>query len=589
MAETTADNEVDLGWNPGRVLFGLSRIGYTPASAICDLIDNSVRAEAEHAQVLIRKEREDLNDRRRNNVREYVIIDDGHGMDTEGLADALKLGSPQEEYEDGALAKFGLGLKAAALSQGEQLELISAPSEEDGHFQKRVLSLPAVQAQGRYFASEEALSEDDRTLIEEHLPDGHGTIVRIAEVRTENHPSVSSTVEELTYKAGVIYYYFIEEDGLHIEIDDKKIDSFDVLFTGEADDNGKLNEHEWDGKTVRWIQKPKTVMLDAEANVDATVEVTQLPYPPIFALEERGADADIRERYRIEAGNYGFYVYRNKRLISWAERFGLITQHGDFYGFRGRLLIDDSADDAFNIDVKKASITLSDDAERTLDDYTAEYKGKSRTAWQKAITLRKERQDDDTNLRSNKMAEGYKPEDLPGEGLPTEEEAEEQSERDAEIRAEMRERLRKEAADRKREEEGREVDEDELTDEDLDEALREDANPAAHKIFRVSRVEDNALWEPYYDAENETSVRINKYHRFGRVIYEDNFENADMQVLFDLMMLQLAQSEVYARKKLTSHEEDTVKEITAAYRRFVSEFLAGMCRKLDGELPRSDD
>ena len=34
--------------NAGRVLFGISRIGYTPASAICDIIDNSVSAKAEN-------------------------------------------------------------------------------------------------------------------------------------------------------------------------------------------------------------------------------------------------------------------------------------------------------------------------------------------------------------------------------------------------------------------------------------------------------------------------------------------------------------------------------------------------------------
>ena len=32
----------NLGWNPNRVLFGLSRIGYTPHSAIADIVDNSV-------------------------------------------------------------------------------------------------------------------------------------------------------------------------------------------------------------------------------------------------------------------------------------------------------------------------------------------------------------------------------------------------------------------------------------------------------------------------------------------------------------------------------------------------------------------
>lgn len=585
MVNIDTSTQVSLGWDPGSVLFGLSRIGYTPASAICDLIDNSVRAQATEINVLIRKDREDLSDRRRNNVREYIIIDNGHGMDEAGLRNALELGSPEEVYEDGSLSKFGLGLKSAGLSQGERLEVIS--STEDGPYRKYVLSLPEIRQRKEYFAFEEDLNDDDQQLIDQYLPEDTGTLVRISDVRQQNHPSVKSTVEELEYKVGVIYYYFIQ-DGLSISIDGKHIPAFDVLFTSEADDNGKLDEHEWDGKTVRWIQKKKEITLDTEHGVKATVEVTQLPYPPVFALEEPGEDAEIRDMYRIEAGNYGFYVYRNKRLISWAERFGIITQHGNFYGFRGRLLIDDTADDAFNIDVKKASITLSDDAERTLDDYSAAYKSKSQTAWKNAIALKKERQGDDPNLRANQLAEDYTPpESLPGEGLPSEEEAKQQKERDEEDRREMRDELRTEA-ERQRLEEGGANGEVELTDEEVDKALREDTNPSAHKIFRVSRIKDNLLWEPYHDAQYEGCVRINKYHRFGQLVYEDNYDNPDLQILFELMILQCAQAEIHARKTMVDHEREDVKKIIGDFRRFISEFLAGMCRQLDDQLPKSE-
>jgi len=36
--------EIELKIDAGRLLFGLSRIGYTTSSAICDIIDNSIRA-----------------------------------------------------------------------------------------------------------------------------------------------------------------------------------------------------------------------------------------------------------------------------------------------------------------------------------------------------------------------------------------------------------------------------------------------------------------------------------------------------------------------------------------------------------------
>lgn len=47
-----------LNWNPGRVCYGLSRIGYTPTSAICDIVDNSVSAEAKNIWIYMKKENE---------------------------------------------------------------------------------------------------------------------------------------------------------------------------------------------------------------------------------------------------------------------------------------------------------------------------------------------------------------------------------------------------------------------------------------------------------------------------------------------------------------------------------------------------
>ncbi len=74
----------------GRICEGLSRIGYTPPAAITDIMDNSVNADAKHITVEITRER-DISDARKDNVKEYLIIDDGKGMGEAGIKDALKL------------------------------------------------------------------------------------------------------------------------------------------------------------------------------------------------------------------------------------------------------------------------------------------------------------------------------------------------------------------------------------------------------------------------------------------------------------------------------------------------------------------
>lgn len=584
------NQEVTLQLDPARILVGLSRIGYTPPSALCDIVDNAVTAGASTVRIKIVKDREDLSDSRRNNVKSYVVIDDGSGMDETKVKAALTLGSPNNNYAPGSLSKFGLGLKSAAFSQGDELVVISSPGG-GAEFVRYSVSLPAIQERGQYFAAKQTLTDNDYELIEAYLPNGRGTIIRIDRVRKLDHPSVKNTVDELRNRLGVIYFYFIRESGLDIYIDDEKIAPFDVLFVEEAEQNGNLNEHEWDGKTVRWIEKPHSVTLDGEAQVKAIVEVTQLPHPPLFELDGgTAARNEIRNRYQIAAGNYGYYVYRNKRLISWAEGFrtangSIVPQSDELYAFRGRILIDDSADDIFNIDVKKATITLSDEAWSTINDLSDQYKRKSRRAWVRASKLRSQRIGLDPNHSANAIVENYEPpEFLPGDTVLDEETVRIQNERRKTLERQMREHLRKTAGVTQAGETDEVGADKELDEDELQQALT-GGNPHAAKIFRVDHIEDNALWEPYYDTDRGHCVRINRLHRFAQRIFEDNAENPDLQIMIELLLLQLAAAELYANTNIHSQSADVLTSILSEYRRITSEFLADMVRKLGDRLP----
>lgn len=582
----STEEEVELPINPGRVSFGLSRIGYNPTTALCDIIDNSVRAGSKNINILIIKERPELSDRRKDNVKEYVVIDDGSGMDDAGIQNALTLGSPEDNYEEHSLSKFGLGLKSAAFSQGEELQVIS--SNGNAPFIKYCVSLPDIQARGKYFARRAPLSEEDQTLISTYLPENRGTIVRVAQVRKGNHPAVSKTHEELMDMVGVIYYYFIKEQDIHISIDGTPLGAIDVLFTDEANANGNLDENEWNGREVRWIERPKEVILDADADIKAQIEVTQLPHPPTFENDERGKRDAIRKQYRIEAGNYGYYVYRNKRLINvhGAESFGIIPQNQDLYAFRGRILIDDTADEIFNIDVKKSTITLSDDAYNAIDLLSDAYKRKSNRAWNRAKQLKNEREGDDPNLVANEIVADFEPpEVLPGDPVQTPAQEEEVNKREQEVSDEMQSRLLKAAVKRKTEEEGTLVTEEQVDQTDIAATLKGDTNPAATKIYRVNAVDDNSLWEPYFDAESGVCVRINKLHRFARQIYEENSGNTDLQIMFELLLLQMAEAEIYVQKRELSLTRPQIEKLLGEYRRISSDFLAAMCRRLENRLP----
>lgn len=564
--------------NAGRVLLGISRIGYTPASAICDIIDNSVSAKAENIRVFIKKKNKNFNLNKKDNVEEYLIIDDGKGMSGAVLENALDLGSSDLLYAQDTLSKFGLGLKSASFAQGERLEVISGDGTE---LHKEYVDLQEIKDE--YFSVEEALNEEDKVLVEKYFKDGDkGTIIRISKIRNNNHPSIKSTIDELKEKIGVIYYYFLSKD-LHIFIEDEEINAFDPLFVDEAG-TSNLDETTWDGRSVQWLLRPTKIQLDE--TVEGEMEITMLPHPKV-RKNEGISDASIRGTYHISANNYGFYVYRNGRLINWANRLDIIPLDQDFYAFRGRINIKADADDAFNIDVSKSKINLSEDAREALDDYIADYKRKCKTAWQNAWNKYRSLTSQDSNDISNDITIEVGDsvdttsidEDNPGF-------AEEKNRREEAIVQESRKKAIEDTLSRMNDEGKEGTKEEDLTLEDIAETVKGGPSVDALKqIFKVPTISDNKLWEPYVDAEKKECVRISRNHRYAKIIYENNSTNKDMQILFELLLYIEAKAELQVRREYHDAELEIVSQIMDEYRVAVSEKLAKLCRKEEGKLP----
>lgn len=103
---------------PSALLESLRGVGYTPWSAVADLIDNSITAGARHIRI----------DFVWRGADSFVrIADDGRGMDEAALVAAMRPGSrsPRDRRAPGDLGRFGLGLKTASLSQCRVLTVVS--------------------------------------------------------------------------------------------------------------------------------------------------------------------------------------------------------------------------------------------------------------------------------------------------------------------------------------------------------------------------------------------------------------------------------------------------------------------------------
>ncbi len=567
--------------NAGRTCRGLSRIGYSTANAICDILDNSVSNHAKNCKININKICEEYPDSRAENIRSIEICDDGDGMDYNTLLKAIDIGSSDENYTEETLSKFGLGLKSASFSQGDVLTVISG---QNGKFNK--VSVDVKEQKEDYIIRIKELSGEDLNIIKEYCPEGHGTIVQISEIHNKNMLSIKKIVKSLSEgnrRLGAIYYFFLKK-GLTIKLRDEFIEPYDVLFEDEANRNGNLDENDWDGKTVRWIEREKKIPVSAEDGSYVTIKVTQLVHPPTMGLNVEDGQINARRDYNIDAGNYGFYIYRNDRMIRWADMLGVLTQSAYLYGFRGRIMITSDADEAFNIDVTKSHVELSDKLLGIVNDCCQEWSSKSIKAWKYAAKRVKEKVKTNPTNRTNEiLAQSDIEEDLPFEDAPTVEVEQERRQRSEEIKENHRKTILEETKRILAEEEdagdGREISDD-VAQKKIKEETAE-----KKRIMKVPLIMDNLLYEPYYDATEHNMVRINTSHRFSQLVYDDNSDNTDLQVLFELLMYKMAEAEVRIQKNYTSYNREVIQDIINEYRRYLSESLTSLCRSEKKLLP----
>ena len=101
----------------------LRDIGYSFESAVADIIDNSITAEATNINIYFDFQESKLF---------LAILDDGNGMNENELIEAMRPGSknPLDERNKNDLGRFGLGLKTASFSQCRKLTVISSQNDK---------------------------------------------------------------------------------------------------------------------------------------------------------------------------------------------------------------------------------------------------------------------------------------------------------------------------------------------------------------------------------------------------------------------------------------------------------------------------
>ena len=158
---------LELQPDPQRISAGLRDTGYNFNTAVADIVDNSIAANATKMAI-------EINVSPQGQVKVY-FADNGCGMDKDGLINAMKYGS-KERPNKKSLGKFGLGLKTASSAFCKQYSLISRANPGD-ELLKVEWNLDYIAQMGQWLLQFPTINEDEIEIFESVAGNGTGTLL----------------------------------------------------------------------------------------------------------------------------------------------------------------------------------------------------------------------------------------------------------------------------------------------------------------------------------------------------------------------------------------------------------------------------
>lgn len=355
-------------------------LGYSFPAAIADLLDNSISAKARNIDILSTPGMEPS----------LIILDDGNGMTENELCEAMRYGSsnPLETRREDDLGRFGLGMKAASLSQCRKLIVVSKKEGKVSAYSwdlDYVIDSESWMLMG--FTEEEMLQFPH---IDQLLEKEHGTYIYLSEFDRikEGTGNLSETfnkcLDDMINHLALVFHRFIDE-GLTIRVNQLELEARDPF----------LSYHR---ATQR--KRESSFRINNE-------KITLKPFilPHLSKLSQDDLDkVGGKDRLRSEQG---FYVYRNKRLIIWGTWFRL--ERKDELNKLARVMVDipNSLDYMWSIDIKKSAATLPDIIKKNM--YNAVYESVLCSEAVHTYRGRKEKKDKDIEYvwERVKVRDGY--------------------------------------------------------------------------------------------------------------------------------------------------------------------------------------
>ena len=96
------------------------------------------------------------------------------------------------------------------------------------------------------------------------------------------------------------------------------------------------------------------------------------------------------------------------------------------------------------------------------------------------------------------------------------------------------------------------------------------------------------MWELYYDATLGIKVRINRNHRFSKLVYGELRENKQLRLVLDNLFYTFVQAEKHTLKKQQNLKYEQVQSVLDSFKEVASQFLINTARALESEIKNLD-
>ena len=314
----------------------LRGLGYSTATALADIIDNSIAAGADRVDVTFSWSRA---------TSTITVLDNGTGMDEGELDTAMRLGerSPLAERAVHDLGRFGLGLKTASFSQCRRLTVASRKKDRTSCLRWDLDVLAASADDGWHLL--EGPAEGSEILLGPLEAQDRGTLVLWEIPDRIVTPGFSEQdyldlIDLVERHFAMVFHRFLSGPGprLNLTINGRPVGPWDPFIIRH---------------TATWSSPVERI--PAEGGF-VEVQCHVLPHRDRLTAQEHDA-ASGPDGWTAQQG---FYVYRNERLLVAGSWLGLgrgrsWTKEEAHRLARIRLDIPNTADFAWKIDIRKSN------------------------------------------------------------------------------------------------------------------------------------------------------------------------------------------------------------------------------------------